>query len=97
MALIAEEFSDRVGFLTILIGLEQDRDAAIQITDSVNATFLTVDANENLFESFGDYFQSGYIPETILIDNDGNIIESIVGGDEDVYRTAIENALKVVG
>jgi len=93
LALLAEEFSDRVGFLTVLIDLERDRGTAIQITDSVNAPFLTIDAHDDIFESFGRYFESGYIPETILIDRDGNIIESIVGGDSDIYRAAIENAL----
>ena len=93
MALITEEYSDRVGFVTILIGMEEDKDSAIQITESVNAQFITVDANESLILSFGRYFESGFIPESLLIDTDGNIVESIVGGDPDVYRTAIENAL----
>ena len=93
LALITDEFIDRVGFVTILIGMESDRDAAIQITESVNAQFITIDANDNVFDSFGNHFESGYIPETILIDRDGNIVESIVGGDSDEYRTAIENAL----
>ena len=93
MALISEEYNDKVGFVTILLGMENDRNTAIQITDSVNAQFLTIDANESVIMSFGKHFESGYIPESILIDNDGNIIESIVGGDPDVYRTAIENAL----
>ena len=93
LALIAEEFSDRVGFLTVLIGLEDDRNEAMQITNSVNASFMTIDASESVFTSFGRYFESGYIPETLLIDFDGNIIESIVGGNADTYRTALNNAL----
>ena len=93
MALITDEFSDRVGFVTVLIGLERDRDDAIQITESVNAQFITIDANDSVFESFGIYFTSGFIPETILIDGDGNIVDSIVGGDADIYREAIQNAL----
>ena len=93
LALITEEFIDRVGFVTILIDFENDRDAAIQITDSVDAKFITIDANESVLKSFGNHFSTGYIPETILVDKDGIIIESIVGGSSDVYRTAIENAL----
>jgi len=93
LALIADEFSDRVGFVTVLLGLEDDRDAAIQITDPIEAQFMTIDANESVFESFGKHFESGYIPETLLIDGDGNIVESIVGGDTQIYRTAIEKAL----
>ena len=93
MALITDEFSDKVGFVTVLIGLERDRDEAIRITESVNAQFITIDANDSVFESFGIYFTSGFIPETILIDGDGNIVDSIVGGDADIYREAIQNAL----
>jgi len=93
LALITDEFIDRVGFVTVLIGLEQDRNEAIQITESVNAQFLTIDANDSVFESFGIYFTSGYIPEAILIDRDVNVVDNIVGGDADVYREAIVNAL----
>jgi len=93
LALITDEFIDRVGFVTILIDLEHDRDTAIQITDSVDAQFITIDANDSVFESFGKFFTTGYIPETILIDGYGNIIESLVGGDNDIYRAAIVNAL----
>jgi len=93
LALITEEFIDRVGFVTILIDFENDRDAAIQITDSVDAQFMTIDANGSVLESFGKHFTTGYVPEIILIDGEGNIVESIVGGSSDVYRTAIENAL----
>jgi len=95
LALITDEFSDRVGFVTVLIGLERDRDEAIRITESANAQFLTIDANDSVFESFGIYFTSGFIPETILIDGDGNIVDSIVGGDAGIYREAIQNALIV--
>jgi len=96
LALIAEEFNDSVGFLTILVGIEDDRNAAVRITESVNASFVTVGLNESVAESFLRHFESGYIPETLLIDGDGNIIESIVGGDADIYRLAIENALSTV-
>ena len=93
MALIAEELGDRVGFLTVLIDLDSDRGAAIQITESASAPFLTIDANDNVFGSFGRYFTSPYIPQSILIDGEGNLIELLVGGDADTYRSAIESAL----
>ena len=93
MALLTDEFIDRVGFLTILIGMENDRDAAIRITEAVDAQFLTVGFNENIFESFGFHFESGYIPETLIIDGDGNIIKNIVGGGADEFRQIIESTL----
>jgi len=93
LALIAEEFGDRVGFLTVLLNFDRDRDSAIRITDTVNASFITIDANDSVMRSFGNLFTSGLIPETIIIDGDGNVIASIVGGDSDKYRIAIEEAL----
>jgi len=94
LALIADEFSDRVGFITFLISWDSDRDAALEITESVNAPFITVDVEHNELDPILDLFEFYYIPETILIDKDGNLIESIVGGSADAYRLAIENALK---
>ncbi|MCL2662981.1 MAG: hypothetical protein FWE83_06580 [Oscillospiraceae bacterium] len=94
--MITNEFIDRVGFVTVLIGMERDRDEAIRITESVNAQFLTIDENDSVSESLIIYFSSGFIPETILFDRDGNIVESIVGGNADVFREAIINALPAV-
>ena len=93
MALITEEFSDRVGIFTILIDAERDRDTAKQITESIDAPFITICENESVYEAIGMLFTSGYIPETLLFDGDGNILESIVGGSPDEYRTAIKKAL----
>ena len=94
MALLADEFSDRVGFMTMLISWDSDRDDALAITESVNASFITVDAMNDELEPILDMFTSGFIPETVLIDEDGNVIESIVGGNADEYSLAIERALK---
>jgi len=93
LALLADEFGDRVGFVTLLIDLEGDRETAIDITERVNAQFITIDANDSVFDSFGKYIDSGFIPEAILIDGTGHIVESMIGGDNDVYRNALENAL----
>ena len=93
MALIADEFGDRVGFITMLISWDSGRDDALEITDSVNASFLTVNAEHNELEPILNLFTSGFIPETVLIDEDGNVIERIVGGTADDYSLAIESAL----
>ena len=93
MALIAEEFSDRVGFLTVLLDIDYDRAAAIRVIEAEDTKLLTIDATENVFNSFGIHFESGYIPETILIDTNGNIVARLVGGNADQYRAAINEAL----
>ena len=101
LALLAEELSSRVGFLTVLGNMERDRDTAVRIiNDAVmqlnnpeNVPLLTVDISDSLVNSFGGHFNSGFIPETLIIDGKGNIVERIVGGNAGEYRAALENAL----
>jgi len=93
LALIAEEFIDRVGFMTILISWDSDKDVALSITDSVNAPFITVNVEHYEFGPMLDLFISGYIPEFIIIDENGNVVDRIVGGSSDDYRLALNNAL----
>ena len=96
MALIAEELGDRVGFFTIMTNFERDRDRAIEITESANAPFLTIDFND-VTDFLRRHLTSSLIPQAFLIDGDGNVIENIIGGDADVYREAIINALLAEG
>ena len=93
MASIADEFSDRVGFFTILIDAERDSRSAINILEDANAQFLTLKENDNVFEVLAGFFASGYIPESVIFDRDGNVVDSIVGGDANAYRTMLESAL----
>jgi len=97
LALIADEFSDRVSFFTILLDFEDYKDEANRITNEANAKFITINANSSIAGSFGGLFSSGYIPETIIVDGEGNILANIVGGAPDRYRTAIESALNELG
>jgi len=93
LALIAEELSDRVGFFTILFDFDSDRDRAIRITESENASFLTIDFSDSVDQVFSKHISVWVIPQAFLIDGDGNIIDNIIGGDANVYREAILNAL----
>jgi hypothetical protein len=93
LALIAEELGDRVGFFTILFDFERDRDSAIQITENENASFLTVNFSDSVAQAFRQHITASVIPQAFIIDGDGNIIENVIGGDADVYREAIINAL----
>jgi len=90
---LTEEFGDRVGFFTVLLDMDTDRDAAVRITEDANAEFLTISADNSVFQAFGDYFGSGYIPESVLFDGEGNVLANIVGSNTEEYRASIENAL----
>jgi len=97
LALIADELGDRVGFFTILFDFERDLDSAIRITEAENASFLTVDFTSSVAQVFRRHITASTIPQAFIFDGNGNLIENIVGGDADVYRTAMLNALDAMG
>jgi len=92
---IVEMYSDRVGFFGLLDDYDTSRDVALSIKESSNASFLNVDAhNEDLRDLLG-LVQSGFVPTTILIDSDGNIIgRQIIGAFGLGYADFIEAALQ---
>jgi len=94
LAELAEEFGDRVGFLSLLGDFDTARDTAIDITEGANAPFITVDAQHPYFADLVQLMQIRFLPTSIIIDAEGNIIgEHIVGSSTDAFRTAIEDAL----
>ena len=91
---LADEFGDRIGFLSLLGDFGTARDIAIDITDGANAPFITVDAGHPDFADLVQLVQARFLPTSIIIDVYGNIIgEHIVGSSADAFRAAIEDAL----
>ena len=91
---LAEYYSDRVGFLSMLGDFDTARDVAINITEDANAPFITVDALYDDFYPLLPLLASRFVPTSIIIDGDGNMIgEQIIGSDTERFRTAIEYAL----
>jgi len=98
LAEIARDYGDRVGFLTVLINFDNTRDVAIDITESVDAPFITISADTGIFaygELVGSLFTFNTIPQIIILDGDGNVIENYSGGS-DKYRTSLDNALNML-
>ena len=94
LATLAEEYSGRVGFLSLLGDFETAGDTAIRITDNAGASFITVDARHNDLQPLMDLLNSGFVPTSIILDRDGNAVGGqIVGGGIDRFRIAIEDAL----
>ena len=93
MASVAEEFSENVGFMSLLISWDDDRDRAIDVMESNNVPFITVNAENEELETLARMFEHRYIPQFVLIDGDGNVIENTVPRETEDYRTAILSAL----
>ena len=94
LAKVAEKYADRVGFIALLDDYSTSKDAAIRITESAGIPFIMVDAYHDDFQTLCMMVQSGYVPTTILIDKNGNIIgEQLIGAFGEGYGRLIEDAL----
>ena len=95
LAMVAEKYGDRVGFFALLDDYGTARETALQIAESSGISFIMVDAKTKELQSLLKKVQSGYIPTTILIDSDGNMVgEQLVGSYGSGYGTYIDDALK---
>jgi len=91
---IVQMYSDRVGFIGLLEDYDTSSDRAIAIKETSNAVFLNIDANHRDFQGLLRLVQSGYVPTTILIDTNGNVIgDQIIGAYGRGYADFIEDAL----
>jgi len=95
LAKIAEEYGDRVGFLALLADYGSAAKTAIRIAESSGISFVMVDANTKELQELLKKVQSGYVPTTILIDGEGNIVgEQIIGSYGSGYASYIDEALE---
>ena len=91
---IVEQYSDRVGFIGLLDDYDTSRDIAVQIKESSNAMFLNVDAYNPDLRDLVMMAQSGYVPTTVIIDRNGNMIgDQIIGAFGLGYATFLDAAL----
>ena len=94
LAQLANEFDDRVGFISLLGDYATARDTAVRITRDAEVPFITVDAHLPQLSELLQLVQSGFLPTSVIIDANGDVVGSqIVGGGTDRIRTAIEDAL----
>ncbi|MCL1877601.1 MAG: TlpA family protein disulfide reductase [Defluviitaleaceae bacterium] len=93
LAELSGEFGDRVGFITLLSDFDNAANAAV-IKQDAGADFITVSANHDDFADLLPLLQSGFVPTSIILDLNGDVIgEQIVGGSTRSLRTAIRDAL----
>ena len=94
LANLAEMYDGRVGFFSLLGDFDRGRETAIRIKEESGVQFFTFNANHYEFNELMEALHTGFVPTSVIIGRDGNIIgEPIVGGGINRLQTAIENAL----
>jgi len=95
LAKVAEKYGDKVGFIALLDDYSTAKETAIRIAEASGISFTMVDAKNKDLQELLKKAQSGYVPTTILIDSDGNIIGGqIVGSYGSDYGLFIDKALE---
>ena len=97
LAELAEEFGDRVGFLSLLDDFFTGDISARNMTARAGIPFHTISSRMPAMEPVMAMLRSGFVPTSALFDLNGNMIgERIVGGNTNNFRAAIEAALESV-
>jgi thiol-disulfide isomerase/thioredoxin len=94
VATIAKKYGDRVGFIGLLDDFDDNKAAAIRLVERTGITFIMIDAEHSELSKLLQMLQSGYVPTSILIGRNGNIIgEQIIGAYGLKYADFIDRAI----
>ena len=94
LAAIAKRYGGRVGFIALLDDYQDNKAAAIRLAENAGIPFIMVDAEHSNFRTLLQMVQSGYVPTTILVGRDGNVIgDQIIGAYGPGYASYIDRAL----
>ena len=94
LAKVAIEYGDRVGFIALLDDYRSSRDVAIRNAENAGIPFIMVDYHNEDFRQLAIMLNSGYVPTSILIDKEGNMIgDQIVGSWGLGYAGFLDDAL----
>ena len=94
LADVVAKYEDRVGFIALLIDYSTDKDVALKLEEATGVNMINVDAYNRDLTVLYAMVESGYVPTTILIDKDGNIIgDQIIGAYGRMYGSFLDAAL----
>ena len=96
LAGVAKEYGERVGFIGLLDDYGSNVSGAINIMDSagIPQSFIMVDAENKDLQELLSMVKSGYVPTTIIIDKDGNMLGGqLIGVYGEQYGTTLEQLL----
>jgi thiol-disulfide isomerase/thioredoxin len=92
---LVDKYGDKVNFASIVIDYSDDPDYITQLCEEYLHSYTNV---QDLAGNLSDAFDSGYVPTSLIVDSEGNILcEQIVGGYGSEYSGFIDDALKLVG
>ncbi|MCL2054919.1 MAG: TlpA family protein disulfide reductase [Oscillospiraceae bacterium] len=98
LAKIAEEYSDRVGFIGLVSDFGSNSSGAKNIaeTSGVPQSFIMVDAENEALSPLLSMVQSGYVPTTVIIDGNGKMLTApLIGAYGELYGTVLDTILGV--
>jgi len=95
LAAIAEEFSDRVGFIGLIEDYDSNLKGAINIVEAsgVPDSFVMVDARLPEMSDLLKLVQSDGVPTSIIVAADGRMSEQIIGAYGSVYADILNSIL----
>jgi len=97
LAEIAEMYDENVGFLGLLSDYADNLRGAIRLTEQNNVGFINIPDRTRGLEAALRMLSTGFVPTTVLIDKDGNIIgEPLIGAHGLGYAKYIDEALEIV-
>jgi len=81
LAVVVEEFNDRVGFLGLLDDFSTNPDGALRLLEAVSMpeSFIDIDARLPELRDIVSLVSTGSVPTTIIVAPDGRTTEPIVG------------------
>jgi len=96
LAVVAREYSDRVGFLGLLNDYSTNLEGAISINESANKpdTFITIDAWLPELNSLLELVQTGYVPTTVIFTSTGEMFEPLIGAYGAGYAAILDEILE---
>ena len=96
IAVITEEYSDRVGFLGLLEDFSTNLDGALNIVESANKpdSFINIDARLPELSDLLSLVHTGYVPTTVIITANGEIFEPLIGAYGAAYAAILDMILE---
>jgi len=98
LAVVAEEFSDVVGFIGLLDDYSANLEGAVNIAKSSGKpdSFINIDAYHPELIDLLELLYTGYVPTTIIITPDGEVLETLIGAYGAEYALFLDEFLEII-
>ena len=96
LAKIAKDYSAEVGFIALLADYSDNLEGAKNLTESADipATFIMIDANTPELAPLLAMLQTGYVPTSIVLNLEGELVEQqLIGAYGEKYAEILDSLL----